>query len=149
MPQTLDNNPQRVYIIKMTDTNREEIARYSSYSTKEAATLLQLNDNTIQKLIREGRLNATIVGKKYLISGESLMNFMNIHPEMYSAHTSERSDLIFHLGNAIEELYPLLKKEPGGSMAVMLHQSINLYADDVTLKNILVDIRRQAELKKR
>lgn len=131
----------------MTDNITREIARYSSYSTKEVADILQLNDSTVQKLIREERLNAIRVGKKYLISGESLMKFMNMHSELYSPHTAERADLIHFLGNAIEELYSLL--EENENMGVMLHQSINLYADDVTIKNILVDISRQVDIRKK
>lgn len=120
---------------------------YEVYNTRESADILQLNDATVQRLIRDHKLDAKVVGNKYLISGKSLMKFMNIRPDLYSSHTAKRPDLIFYLNEAIENLHKLSKNERI-DMGVILHQSINMYADDITLENILVDIRRQIDLRK-
>ena len=47
------------------------------YSPKELAPILKLSKNTINHLLRSGRLHSVRVGRRYLIPHTSLMRFLN------------------------------------------------------------------------
>ena len=56
----------------MTDTTSEKLV----YSPKELEPLLQLSKNTINALLRSGRLRSVRVGRRYLIPCESVQQFL-------------------------------------------------------------------------
>ena len=45
-------------------------------SIKDIATKLQVNQDTIRRWIREGKLHATLLGSKYRISQQDLNTFL-------------------------------------------------------------------------
>ena len=47
------------------------------YSPRELEPLLQLSKNTINALLRSGRLRSVRVGRRYLIPREALQQFLN------------------------------------------------------------------------
>ena len=47
------------------------------YTTKEISCILGLSIKTIQKLIREKQLQASRVGGRYLVSEETLKEYIN------------------------------------------------------------------------
>ncbi len=126
---------------------KEEILPYASYTTKEAAELLNINHQTLQRYIKAGKLEASQLGKRYRITGETILKFLGIEPSVYTSRTPERTFLIQDLGEAIEELYKTQRKKSKGveqyNMGVFLHQRITLYADEKTLRKILSDVRHQ------
>ncbi len=46
------------------------------YDLKELAELLKMNIRTLQKYVREGKLKASKVGTHYIITEESLKEFL-------------------------------------------------------------------------
>ena len=46
------------------------------YTVKEVATIFRTSEITIRHYIYKKKLNTTYVGNKYLISGQSLNNFV-------------------------------------------------------------------------
>lgn len=57
----------------MTHTNPEKLV----YSPKELEPLLLLSKNTINALLRSGRLRSVRVGRRYLIPRESVQQFLH------------------------------------------------------------------------
>lgn len=56
---------------------KEEILPNAVYTTTEAAALLGLNTQTIQRYIREGKVKATLIGGKwYRVAGQALLDFL-------------------------------------------------------------------------
>lgn len=55
---------------------KQPIHPYAVYDSREAANLLGLDPVTIQRYIRAGKLKATLIGKVYRISGQSLLDLM-------------------------------------------------------------------------
>ena len=47
------------------------------YSPKELEPILKLSKNTINNLLRSGRLHSVRVGRRYLIPHTSLLRFLN------------------------------------------------------------------------
>ena len=58
---------------------KEEILANATYTTEEAAKLLNLNPLTVQGMIRKGIIHAARAGKKYIIPGRSLLEFLGIN----------------------------------------------------------------------
>lgn len=55
----------------------QEILPNATYSAKRAATLLGINPQTVQNLIRLGKISPVQrVGRKYIILGSSLLTFL-------------------------------------------------------------------------
>jgi len=59
----------------------EEILPNAVYSTLEAAKLLRINPQTVQLFVREGKIRGKSVGRKYLIPGKALLEFLGIDSE--------------------------------------------------------------------
>lgn len=60
---------------------KQPIHPYTVYDSKEAAELLGVDQTTIQRYIRNGKLIATLLGKVYRISGQSLLDLMSLDSE--------------------------------------------------------------------
>ncbi len=58
---------------------------YSVYTTEQSAELLNVSVATVQRYIRNDRLKATKIGKWYRLSGQSLIDFMNLSREAVSS----------------------------------------------------------------
>lgn len=56
----------------MTELTQEKLV----YSPKELEPLLQLSKNTINALLRSGRLRSIRVGRRYLIPREAVQQFL-------------------------------------------------------------------------
>lgn len=54
---------------------------------------------------------------------------------------TERDELVHQLGNLMDELSPLLI-EKGHDKGVLLHQMINLHANEDALRGILADLEK-------
>ena len=61
---------------------KEEILANATYTTVEAAKLLNLNPQTVQIFIRERKIYAKRVGRKYIIPGRSLLQFLGMPQEV-------------------------------------------------------------------
>lgn len=58
---------------------KEEIKPLAIYKTSEVAKLLGLTQQTIQKYIKEGKIKAKQIGKKwYRVSGQAILDFMEV-----------------------------------------------------------------------
>lgn len=57
----------------MTQSTQDKLV----YSPRELEPLLQLSKNTINALLRSGRLRSVRVGRRYLIPREALQQFLN------------------------------------------------------------------------
>ena len=47
------------------------------YSLIEVSKLLDITYPTVRKYVKEGRLRSQRVGRKYLVTGESIRSFLN------------------------------------------------------------------------
>lgn len=56
----------------MTQTTHDKLV----YSPKELEPLLQLSKNTINALLRSGRLHSVRVGRRYLIPRDAVQRFL-------------------------------------------------------------------------
>ncbi|MDK2012265.1 MULTISPECIES: helix-turn-helix domain-containing protein [unclassified Deinococcus] len=56
----------------MTELTQEKLV----YNPKELEPLLQLSKNTINALLRSGRLRSVRVGRRYLIPREAIQQFL-------------------------------------------------------------------------
>lgn len=54
----------------------KEILGIKLYSIGEVGTLLGVTNQTIAKYIREGKLSARTIGKRYFVSEENLKKFV-------------------------------------------------------------------------
>jgi len=54
-----------------------EIKEFKLYTVPEVAELLSLNPQTVKQFIREGRIKAKKVGRRYLILGEAILDYLN------------------------------------------------------------------------
>lgn len=59
----------------------EPLHPYAVYTTEEAARLLKVSVATIQRYIRDTKLQATQIGKWYRVSGQALIDFMSLSRE--------------------------------------------------------------------
>ena len=50
-----------------------------TYTIKEVAEVLRLHKDSIRRYIKEGKLKSFRFGRKFLIKGEDLANFINNH----------------------------------------------------------------------
>ncbi len=57
---------------------KEEIKALAVYTTEEVAKLLGLNIQTVRKYTREGKIKAKLTGKVYRVSGQAILDFMQI-----------------------------------------------------------------------
>lgn len=57
----------------MTELTQEKLV----YNPKELEPLLQLSKNTINALLRSGRLRSVRVGRRYLIPREAVQQFLS------------------------------------------------------------------------
>ena len=68
------------------------------YTVSQAAELLQLHEKTIQRFIREGKINAAKVGRSYRINGHELSTFAGTEDEkpeitdLFSIKSTELKD---------------------------------------------------------
>lgn len=115
------------------------ILHFTTYTSEEAAELLHVSVVTIHRAIKAGKLPANKFGGKwYRIQGEELLKYAGLPlPDK----SEERLKLVEEFNDAVEVLYPVIKAQPGGSMAVFLHQAINLYTCDEDLKKLLADVK--------
>ncbi len=59
---------------------KEEVKPFAIYTTSEVAKLLGLTQQTVQKYIREEKIKAKQIGKKwYRVSGQAILDFMQIN----------------------------------------------------------------------
>lgn len=119
---------------------KEPIVEKAVYTTSEVAKILGLNESTIQKHVRDGKLAAKKLGGMYRITGQSIMDFMGMGPEP----TPIRQQLIEKIEETAEYLQPKLKKFHSNS-SVYLSSSISKHADDSTLRRILSDLQEELE----
>jgi len=47
------------------------------YSLLEVSELLDITYPTVRKYVKEGKIRSRRVGRKYLVTGESVRNFLN------------------------------------------------------------------------
>jgi len=69
------------------------------YTVEEVAGLLSLHPKTIRRYIREGRLEATRIGKSYVIHGHALSLFTE-SPHRANSHADEVADTATTIGTA-------------------------------------------------
>jgi len=63
------------------------------YTVSQAAELLQLHEKTVQRFIREGKLQAKKVGRSYRISGHELSIFSGDDKKESFVYTPQSQDL--------------------------------------------------------
>ena len=56
----------------------EEIKPLAVYTTEQAAVLLSMNIQTVQKYIREKKIKAVKVGVHYRVTGKALLDFLGV-----------------------------------------------------------------------
>lgn len=117
----------------------DPILHFTTYTAEEAADLLHVSVATIHRAIKSGKLQANKFGGKwYRIHGEELLRYAGLPlPDK----SNERSELVEQFNDAIKKLYPVLTAQPGGSVAVFLHQAINLYTCDKDLRKLIADVK--------
>ena len=121
----------------------DPILHFTTYTAEEAADLLHASVATIHRAIKSGKLQANKFGGKwYRISGEELLKLGGLPRRDKS---KERLELVSKFNDSMEELYPLIKAMPGGSMSVFLHQAINLYTCDQDIRKITADVKQFAK----
>ncbi|MCD6220685.1 helix-turn-helix domain-containing protein [bacterium] len=54
----------------------KEIKLFKLYTVPEVAELLSLNPQTVKLFIREGRIKAKRVGRRYLILGRNILEYL-------------------------------------------------------------------------
>lgn len=117
----------------------DPILHFTTYTAEEASDLLNVSVATIHRAIKSGSLSAyKFGGKWYRIRGEDLLKYAGL-PE--PDRSNERSELVEKFNDAVGELYPVIRSQPGGSMSVFLHQAINLYVCDEDLRKLLTDVK--------
>lgn len=50
---------------------------YQAYTLQELSQMLKVNVNTLRGYVKSGRLNATKIGNKYIVSEENYIAFVN------------------------------------------------------------------------
>ncbi|MBI2012139.1 helix-turn-helix domain-containing protein [Candidatus Daviesbacteria bacterium] len=117
----------------------DPILHFTTYTAEEAAELLHVSVATIHRAIKSGRLQANKFGGKwYRINGTELLVYAGLPlPDK----SEERSKLVQQFNEAIEKLSPVLTAQPGGSMAVFLHQAINLYTCNEDIRKLTADVK--------
>lgn len=50
---------------------------YKTYTLQDLSQMLNVNVNTLRGYIKSGRLKATMIGNKYIVSEENYINFVN------------------------------------------------------------------------
>lgn len=58
-------------------SKEESISEAQTFSVKEAARILNMNPNTLAGYIRKGLIKASRAGKKYIISQNTLNDYIN------------------------------------------------------------------------
>ena len=117
---------------------KDPIEPLAVYTTEEACKILGLKDDaTVQSLIRNGKIAAVQVGRTYRISGQAILDFVRTQPK-----SKQRSMLLAAFNDTVKNAYPIIKAKNGGSMAVLLHQAININADEGTLRRLIDDLNR-------
>lgn len=88
------------------------------YTVEQVSKLLSLHPKTVQRYIREGKLQANKIGKSWRISGHDLSNFAEETDK--NAFSSEKKTVV----SSVADIY-VDDSEEGGRIANMLTALLN------------------------
>lgn len=118
---------------------------YAVYTTDEAAKLLKVSVATIQRYIRDRKLQAVKVGKWYRVSGEALIDFMALSHQAVSASFQRvstveesiyRRSLSFLLNDSKGAEYLQLFDLTAQTLLALLNPDHNVTDNQMTIKYI-------------
>lgn len=93
------------------------------YSAAKVAEILKIHEKTVQRYIREGKMQAVKVGKAWRISGHDLSSFLEQNSTTLSAETSEQIERKIMVSSVVD--IDVLNMDEGISIINMLTASLN------------------------
>ena len=93
------------------------------YSVAKVAEILKIHEKTVQRYIREGKLQAVKVGKAWRISGHDLSSFLEQNSTTLSVETSEQAERKIMVSSVVD--IDVLNMDEGISIINMLTASLN------------------------
>lgn len=76
-------NWEQDLIRRETELKIREQSCFKTYTTRQAADLIHVDDRTIKKYINSGELRAALIGKEYTIREDELIRFVKESEKMH------------------------------------------------------------------
>jgi excisionase family DNA binding protein len=111
------------------------------YTVEQAAERLQLHPKTVLRMIREGRLKATRLGKAYRISGADLDAAAGV-ARAEARESADRATVIADFG----DLSPDLAQRLGSTLAAMPTGSHKVRSGPINLESVYDPMLRRVKV---